>query len=257
MMDFDFFGTWGTPSCVPAVEDTSEDAMVPVESPSAADMPLACLPPVLEPQRLSTAEITGYKEALQSQPELFRLVSDTYTMDYQTYNLVTQSELQQMISFNSNRGEYNLSQMLGKLAGLSAGDVTFVAAPGEVSPGPAECYSQSTYVVYAQRIGDKYNIIVAKGAQAKVIHKDKVAACYGGSLVGGGTMIAICGALHAPIALSYGLGILLGGCLGRATNNKLLYDFNQPMQNATVGYILMMLQRQGAIDTSGGCLQLR
>lgn len=202
-------------------------------------------------------EASKYLESLQKDQKLMTLIRYNHQFDWSKSEGLQQDEVKKLISRCHD-------SQLKKLYGLALETLTdnnpstLVVSNGDSDKISKSNILRKSYVLYAEKQNDKYNIVTGNAIQTKEIDWAKAATIgFTASLAGAGVgcgLGALAGSTVGPIGTI--VGGVVGGSFGSIVGasgvaSKAYADYHEIMPKAVYAYILQELQEKQAISIDG------
>lgn len=133
--------------------------------------------PILRPIGLGPQQVRAYIDHLDGENALFRLVHESFQLSYQQYRGIVQTDVDNLVGVYRGRGQDTLADMFDRVLLMGDGSVTSLVNPND-SP---HTELNKLFVLYANRLDNTYDLIVAEASQKKCLSKDKLRSAVCGS----------------------------------------------------------------------------
>jgi hypothetical protein len=195
---------------------------------------------------LNPHEASRYLETLRKDQKLMALIRYHHQFDWSKSEGLQQNEVKVLASRCRDSELRELFElMLEKL--IDNDQSTLIASNGNSDNVSESNVSRKSYVLYAEKHNDKYNIITANAIQTKEIDWGKLKTISLASASVGAGLGAIVGSTAGPVGTVVGgfVGGSVGGVMGASgVAGKAYHDYHQIMPEAVYGYILQELQEK-------------
>ncbi len=199
-------------------------------------------------------EASKYLESLQKNQKLMTLIRYNHQFDWSKSEGLQQDEVKKLIS---RCHDSQLKKLYGlALETLTDNDPSTLLVSNDDSDNVSKSnISRKSYVLYAEKQNDKYNIVTGNAIQTKEIDWGKAATIgFTASLATAGIgcgLGALAGFSIGPLGSLVGsvVGGSVGGIVGASgVASKVYADYHEIMPKAVYAYILQELQEKQAIS---------
>ncbi|CAF1445266.1 unnamed protein product [Adineta ricciae] len=193
-------------------------------------------------------EASKYLEELQKNHKLLSTIRYNHEFDWSKHQGLEREDVKLVVD---RCPVTELKQLYEKaLETLSNNDQSTLLACDDISNDmPQSNKLRTSYVLYAERQNDKYNIIAASAIQKKEFDWEKIATMGFTTFLGSIGLGALAGSIVGPVGtVVVGLAAAAGS-VGIA--NKAYHDYHQQMPQAVYAYIFQELKAKRLLQITG------